>query len=74
MTMIERVAKAIYERRGNYTDMAKAAIEAMREPTNKQIDAAILGDNYWSINSIPRVQRAYRAMIDAALDTTGEQQ
>ena len=61
--MIERVAVAIIEAaekgaRGKPREIARAAIEAMREPTEAMIDAA---DPF----ELPR--EIWPAMIDAAL-------
>lgn len=74
--MIERVARAIYEKRNGqgcrpwsiqtnshkraYLDDARAAIEAMREPTPKMVHvvAANWGRRTWS---------EYNEVIDAAL-------
>lgn len=65
MNMIERVARAIYDNEhsertmGECISHAKAAIEAMREPTEEMI------------NNCPGysddVRDNYKAMIDAAL-------
>jgi hypothetical protein len=73
MTMVEKVAKAIhekaYETRGadrmpDWEAVAKAAIEAMREPTQEMLNARhlITKDNY-----IADETDNWRAMIDAAL-------
>lgn len=75
MTMVERVARAIYEGRNGprcmawsrhsnehrrpYIDDARAAIEAMREPTEEMLFAAD-----WLENG---TRAAWQAMIDAAL-------
>lgn len=75
MTMIEKVAKAIYysncgDEQGVFEnidasykqlfiDEAKAAIEAMREPTEEMIKHLTVDDQ----DAIPY----YKAMIDAAL-------
>ncbi len=75
--MVERVARALdeaqprYEPRHDLVDlrvMARAAIEAMREPT-EAMKSADLGNGhtcagYLDMYSAPTV---YRAMIDAAL-------
>lgn len=60
--MIERVAKSLYggdwdilSRREGYCHLAKLAITAMREPTDKMINAAGAQSPAWS------------KMIDAAL-------
>ena len=86
--MIERVARAIYQGRNGYGCRAwgslpklhhapyladaKAAIEAMREPTEAMVNAAIAGlegQQHCKIISMARESRAsfYRAMITAAL-------
>lgn len=64
--MVERVAKAIYDNSGMtysnqqyYQGLAKAAIAAMREPTEEMVNAYN--------NQEPLSREAYRAMIDAAL-------
>lgn len=90
MTMIERVARAIYAAEGNtraeppdctprpmtlddeaaddretYFIYARAAIEAMREPTEAMERAAVVSwENYNGLAI------AYTAMIDAALEET----
>lgn len=35
------------------------------EPTAEMLDVAILRDRQWSINSIPRIKNAYKAMLAA---------
>lgn len=71
-TMIERVAAALEERRGElsgwrlqrcYAELARAAIEAMLAPNQSMKDAAA---------RIPhaRDEEIYQAMIDAALQET----
>lgn len=93
-SMIERVATAIRRadaERGTYygvdevdaLTLARAAIEAMREPTGKMEHAgyeALLPDNWphdeWPVDGkgdewaseIIEARMAYRAMIDAALN------
>ncbi len=68
MTMIERMAKALYvkaQERGSkrgeqfFEDDARAAIEAMREPTEAMLAAIHPGDVHSA--------QCYRDMIDAAL-------
>ena len=49
---------------GMYADIARAAIEAMREPTQAMLDAA---DGPWSDDDRPALIDEYRSMIDAAL-------
>lgn len=84
MDMIERVARAIrrqkFERTGrlkifdatNITQEelaeARAAIEAMREPTEEMISAACM------TGEIDRPTHAYVAMIDAALSQSKEKE
>lgn len=73
--MIERAAKAIKDRVPSDYGMtqkeaemyARAAIEAMREPTYTMI--AALGV---SIRSHPEAYSAYQGMIDAALSVSDE--
>lgn len=82
--MIERVAKAIYEgrngvgamawahRQDGYKDPyridARAAIEAMREPTQNMVwTAAAYLDAPKDNESLQRVKVGYAAMIEAAL-------
>jgi hypothetical protein len=76
--MIERVAKALRERLditlnehdGFYEGLARAAIEAMREPTDE-----MMVDGEWKEKSLmtfaPREEspslRVWQAMIDSAL-------
>lgn len=66
--MIERVAKAVYLR-WNFSSMdeclavARAAIEAMREPTLEAIDVAGLATGY----SRDHTLTIYQHVIDAAL-------
>jgi hypothetical protein len=83
--MIERCARAIYEKRNGpgcspwanrpkghkdpYLADARAAIEAMREPTDDMRDAAF--DTHFPM-SLNQVQEVYRAMIDAALSSPTE--
>lgn len=97
--MVERVAKAIYEREGyvycddagmfqpvawdkldsddcqvsrdGYRRMARAAIAAMREPTEEMLEAFHRDAHFEPENGVQikctTVDDAYRAMIDAAL-------
>jgi len=69
MDMIEKVARAIlatgyFEKDGwawtDFTDEARAAIVAMREPTDNMVQSAVAADTD---------RDTYRAMIDAALKT-----
>jgi len=78
--MVERVAEAIRDRRtqadfhavkdGHWIidhdkELARAAIEAMREPTLPMVAAAVKRD--WKGETDPTWAEGYRAMIDAAL-------
>lgn len=86
--IINRAARAIYEasphnkpfslltafQRERLTREARAAIAAMREPTNEMVEAAQRADAYWhhDIGEIvsewrEEMRKEYRAMIDAAL-------
>lgn len=59
--MIEKVAKAIYEaenKKWNYKDLAKAAIAAMREPTEGMMKASLKTGGR---------KHLWYSMIDAAL-------
>jgi len=82
MTMIERVARAIYEDISAGADdmesciiAARAAIEAMREPTDSMVKAGIKREVGWEYGERgcpddgPHVSShaSYTAMIDAAL-------
>lgn len=59
--MIERVAKAICGPDDPCRlDLARAAIEAMREPTSDMVAAA-------NRNNHPRDEETWRTMVDAAL-------
>lgn len=61
-TMIERVARAIAkaDATSSYEELARAAIEAMREPTDSMVDA---GDQYDGCRPVD----IYYEMIDAAI-------
>lgn len=69
--MIERVGKAISEAGGvlfgfspeHTAEMARAAIEAMREPDKTMFDAAMPHMDSWSSNTA-----WWHSMIDAALE------
>jgi hypothetical protein len=81
-TMVERVAKAIYEAsseapdgvweeapegwRVEYRGMAREAIEAMREPTDEMIKVGVQTHEGVTYSGIP----SWQAMIDAALAET----
>lgn len=85
--MVERVARAMMESDGcghllpaHYTAFAIAAIEAMREPTHEMADrgesALICGplveDNIDAPSETwAKAKTCYRAMIDAALTSSG---
>jgi len=67
MDMVEKVAKAINDamlQHGDYKpdELARAAIAAMREPTERMKEAG-----FWEGSASPN---NYRAMIDAALEET----
>lgn len=70
MTMIEKVAAAIQEAElgNNWEAMARAAIEAMREPTDAMTGAEGVG---WARDGSAHIDRDPREywplMIDAAL-------
>lgn len=78
-TMIERVAAAMKAKRLEliaqpleraWPELARAAIEAMREPSGGMIDAAL---NAWrrpALGDAQRADRAHTAAIDAALQET----
>ena len=65
--MIERVARALYEADGddtiNWPKLARAAIAAMREPTE-----AMLMESSCNAVETERLVRDWQAMIDAALE------
>ena len=67
MTMIEKVAAAIrsvhFHEMGSYEDAARAAIEAMREPTLAMLKN---GEDVTGVQYI--AEGCYLAMIDAALE------
>lgn len=74
--MVDRVAKALEARlKGNeflsYEDAARAAIEAMRQPTQAMIEAGAVGSGE---DSEAVAEGAWEYMIDAALKpaTTGD--
>jgi len=74
-SLVERVARAMAQEndhhdefeigdfRDAYMDMARAAIEAMREPTDAMVDSGVdhIGEGHYN-------GWAYTAMIDAALN------
>lgn len=73
--MIERVAQAIYDQQSDgagpvsdFYPVARAAIEAMREPTDKMVQAAEDGMVYTQDLTFGQISRfAWRDMIDDAL-------
>lgn len=84
MSMVERVARAIREnddacggeRHGQYwDDLARAALEAMREPTPTMLRAAVDNDNgdvYGETGFIGNLKIMWGSAIDAALSEQGE--
>lgn len=82
MNMIERVARAmadVNEKTVGLTfrelnrEMARAAIEALREPTDAMVNEAIEAAGMESWDHIEeRMGQAYRAAIDAALTQESE--
>lgn len=72
-SMVERVAIAIEEANlkasgdEDYTPLARAAIEAMREPTDAMEDAALGATGIYEDGSNDYLVH-YQAMIDAALN------
>lgn len=71
-SMIERVARAIQDKLPGWlaedgtvedVDLARAAIKAMREPTDAMVDA-MQDDIDWDGDAV----RAYKCAIDAALN------
>jgi hypothetical protein len=71
--MIERVARALAKASGindweksaqEFEDDARAAIEAMREPT----DAMLACGEQWGLPSDPMGLKRWQEMIDAALE------
>jgi hypothetical protein len=84
-TMVERVARAIEAdldtfpmlsadpatiRRIRAEKLARAAIEAMREPTDEMIDAASSGFAKEALDYRERNTNAFQAAIDAALSSS----
>lgn len=72
--MQNRVAEAIfnacsgYMLRINCNAPARAAIEAMREPTAAMIEASDIGDEEFNVtNSVACTREFWKTMIDAAL-------
>ncbi|MAZ17862.1 MAG: hypothetical protein CL535_16220 [Ahrensia sp.] len=79
MTMIERVARAIQGAEATHENgtpwvehVARAAIEAMREPTWKMLEDSgqveNYGDSYSDLHPDLDHKAWWRAMIDAALN------
>jgi hypothetical protein len=75
MGMVERVARALCRESEIYpedqwerlADWARAALEAMREPT---IDMTEAGYEAYRKADQPALSTSYKAMIDAALTTS----
>jgi hypothetical protein len=68
-SMVERVSRAIrlsLDETGYYPDAARAAIEAMREPTPEMIEAGNIPGWDDSV-SVGLSEEIWPAMIDAAL-------
>jgi len=76
MGMVERVAREICKNAGHvtdrhwqhYTNAARAAIEAMREPTERMIAAGSQRASGFASTG-NRMCNGYRAMIDKALES-----
>lgn len=76
--MVERVAEAIAKASGREHEMlmvtpgtlrcARAAIEAMREPTEAMIEKARFEGSAWDYGAPGQVREEWYAMIDAALN------
>jgi hypothetical protein len=67
-SLIERVARALRHAESydaSFTEMARSAIEAMREPTNRQLDAGYAAISEHQCND--DLASGWRAMIDEAL-------
>ena len=75
VTLIERVACAIAEARGEPEDWlvhlpeARAAVAAMREPTQNMLDAAGEG-----LMDLSYINEDWQVMVDAALEEETSQQ
>ena len=76
--MIERMAQAIAncnaqlwevwpDNRPLWLQQARAAIEAMREPTKAMLDAAHAADGIFDAGSLALIQRHWELMIGAIL-------
>lgn len=71
MNMIEKIARAINLDPGNmeHRNIAKSAIEAMREPTPEMLEAAIdWHDHVAAEETYPMARGVMRAAVGAALD------
>jgi hypothetical protein len=71
MSMIERVAKALsqqLDKDGYYVDAARAAIEAMHEPSPEMEKGLQAYFRYLTAYDEPSCETAYRVMIEAALN------
>lgn len=67
--MIDRVASAIQDAiraRGHYTDIARAAIAAMREPTEAMLASVIPSPEALIAERTAEGDDGYRARMDAA--------
>jgi len=65
--MIEKVAEAIWNTNDDPMGQAKAAIKAMRDPTEKMMDSAWDCDKGIENGTCYHPEDTYQAMIDAAL-------
>lgn len=79
MKMIEKVARIIAVKSTNglswdripdqfkneFIEQARAAIEAMREPTKRMLEPVTNADGFFKLSD---PKEAYQAMIDAALE------
>lgn len=88
--MVERVARAVHAAQNDapypwwHSDpskcvlsqhVARAALQAMREPTVAMIDAAHVAYHKWNVTPQRKgtgYEASYRAMISAALQDTGQ--
>lgn len=73
--MVERVEKALRDAENpheamwnDFEAMARAAIAAMREPTEKMVGAGTDEASNHDMLQTDAIPEVYRAMIDAALD------
>lgn len=67
-SMIARVASAIENCEGSYEDQARAAVEAMREPTEGMKEAVDCGGEKWNWPSGRMRASNWSTMIKAALE------